>query len=381
MKPTPAILEQARRWLGGLAAVGALALPALAADPPAPFNFRRAQQSYELVGLTTVDAADQKVGRVTDLALDVENGRLVEVIVASGGFAGIGQRTVAVPPQALTYDPAGRVFRLNLDKEKFKAAPDFALAQWADHYQSHRVAADYRYYGQEPYFAADGQGSASGHTATEPLGIVQRSSKLMYLPVKNWQNEPLGRVRGFLCDLPSGRVLHVIVMSAGYLQTKCAVPATALRFNGTHDALYMDVTQQAFKDEPRFKWTTGQNGEYQQETYANTKVAANAGVNTRQNVQEGTARSYVPLAQGSSFADVDKTHRIYSAMRADASLSQLAQEVEVGTLNGRVTLRGHVNTEEGKRTIGGIARAAGQAENVSNLLEVRPPTPGKKLAN
>jgi osmotically-inducible protein OsmY len=52
--------------------------------------------------------------------------------------------------------------------------------------------------------------------------------------------------------------------------------------------------------------------------------------------------------------------------------------VEVGTLNGRVTLRGHVNTEEGKRVIGGIAAMTAQPENVSNLLEVRPAQANKR---
>jgi osmotically-inducible protein OsmY len=52
--------------------------------------------------------------------------------------------------------------------------------------------------------------------------------------------------------------------------------------------------------------------------------------------------------------------------------------VEVGTLDGRVTLRGHVNTDEGKRVIGEIAAKAVRPENVSNLLEVRPvPVTGK----
>ena len=68
-------------------------------------------------------------------------------------------------------------------------------------------------------------------------------------------------------------------------------------------------------------------------------------------------------------------------MRADTNLSQNAENVEVGTLNGRVTLRGHVNTDDGKRIIGEIAEKAGQPENVSNLLEVRPLAIVNKAAN
>ena len=78
--------------------------------------------------------------------------------------------------------------------------------------------------------------------------------------------------------------------------------------------------------------------------------------------------------QGASFRDVAKTYHIYEVMLADTNLSHNADNVEVATLNGRTTLRGHVDTEAEKRAIGEIAAKAGQhlPENVSNLLEVRP---------
>ena len=366
------------KGLGCIIALGAFALQAPAAEPPTHENFRAVEQSISVIRMEVKDSQDQNIGRVDDLAIDLENGRLVEVIVSSGGFLGLGERTVAVPPAALRFDPADGVLRINVDKEKFKAAPDFAMSKWAEHSQSRHVAEVYRYYGQKPYFAADGQDSKSGNTATEPLGYIQRSSKLLGLPVKNLQDEPLGNVNSFLCDLASGRVLHVIVLAPGFLKTKSVIPARELRFNAAHDALYLDVSTQAFKNEPRFKWIYGDSGDFQEETYSDTKVAANEGVNTRQNVREGTANTYTPLAQGTSFADVDITYRIHVAMRADTSLSQNAENVEVGTLDGRVTLRGHVNTDEGKRVIGEIAAKAVRPENVSNLLEVRPvPVTGK----
>ena len=279
-----------------------------------------------------------------------------------------------MPPGALRFDPTDGALRINVDKKKFKAAPDFAMSDWAEHCQSRHVAEDYRYYGREPYFAADGQESRLGNTAIEPLGHVQLSSKLVNLPVKNLKNEWLGSVNAFLVDLPSGRILHVVVLNPGpgFVETKSVIPATALRFNSTHDVLYFDVSTEEFKNEPRFRWLYGDKNNFLEETYSNTEVAADGKTNTRQNVREGTANTYTPLAQGTSFADVDITYRIHVAMRADASLSQNAENVEVGTLNGRTTLRGHVNTEEGKHVIGEIAAKAGQPENVSNLLEVRP---------
>ncbi len=369
---------------GWVIALGSLGGQALAAEPSTKGKLRGVEQAISVIGLEVRNSQDETLGRVKDLALDLENGRIVEVIVSSGPFSSMGQRTTAVPPGAFQFDQADGLLRLKMDREKFKGAPGFDMTRLAEYSQSHQVAEVYRYFGQKPYFASDGQPSESGNTAFEPLGYVERSSKIVGLPVQNLQLEPLGRVSTFLYNLAGGRVLHVIVTAPGVAQTKRVIPARALRFGDTHDALFFDVASHAFNNEPRFQWTapdmkSSEHQEiysnYQQETYANSKVAANHGVNTRQNVQAGSATTYSPLAQGSSFADVDKTRRIYAAMRAETTLSPNAQNVEVGTLNGRITLRGHVNTEEGKRAIGRIAATAGRPENVSNLLEVRPAKP------
>lgn len=365
-------MSRTLKGMGWLIALGLLPLAAPAAERSAAVKYRAVQSSYSIIGMRVQNAQDQTLGRVRDLAIDLENGRLVEVIVgSSSGFLGLGQRHVAVPPTALWYDPVSRVIRLSMDKAKFQAAPELDFAKWAEHSQSRQVAASYRYFGQEPYFAADGQDSATGNTAFEPLGYIQRISKLTGLTVKNLQDELLGKVNTVLFDLSSGYVFHVIVLAPGLSNEKSVIQARALKFNPARTGLLLDVSKQAFKDEPRFKWAYDNKGDFQQESFVNRAVAANDGVNTKQNVQAGTASTYTPLAQGTEFRDVDKTYRIYAAMRADARLTDTAQNVEVGTLNGQTTLRGHVDTEEGRRIIGEIAAGAGRPENVSNLLEVR----------
>ncbi len=373
MKTTPDRMGKAFCGIGWMIALSTLALSSAEEEEPREPNFRRAQSSYALIGKQVINPQGELLGRIKDLAVDLENGRIVEAIVTSNsGFLGLVVRTVAVPPGALHFDTVNDVARLDMDKERFKAAPKITMSNWAQHTESRHVAANYRYFGQAPYFAADGEGSPSGNTATEPLGFVQRSSKLIGLAVKNRQQERLGQVDALIFELEKGFLSHVIVLGAGFSTDKSVIQARALRFNAARNSLILDVSAQAFKDEPRFKWSGANKGDFNQEKYANTAVADNEGVNTKQNVQEGKASTYTPLAQGTSFRDVDKTHRIYADMRADPSLSEHAQNVEVGTLNGQTTLRGHVNTEAGKQTIGRIAARAGRPENVSNLLEVKP---------
>ena len=385
--------------LGILVICMAFVTKSIGAEPPDHGQYRDMEKSVTVIGLEVENQQGQYLGEVKELALDVENGRIVEVIVESGGFLGFWQRIAGVPPGAFTYDGVANVLRLDMSKEAFKAAPSFKMSNWKTQGQGQRVAAEYHYFGQEPYFAADGQGSKSGNTATEPLGYIQLVRGLLYMPVNNLQNKPLGEVHAFMFAILSNKstvignsaITHVIVLSQGLLRVKRVIPARGLKFNAAHTALVLDLSLQAFNNEPQFEWSFGNNypwdynfrhapdlhgnsGHFHQVTYSNVTVAANNGINTRQNVEEGSVANYAPLAQGASFRDVAKTYAIYAAMRADTNLSQNAENVEVGTVNGRTTLRGHVNTEAGKREIGEIAGKAGQGlpENVSNLLEVRP---------
>jgi sporulation protein YlmC with PRC-barrel domain len=200
-----------------------IAVPAQTAEELNQKKYQPTKNIYSLIGMKVKTTQDQKLGTVKDLALDMENARLVEVIVSSGGFLGFNQRTVAVPPEAITHDEKADVLRLsNVSEEEYKAAPDFIMSKWAEHCTSLRITEAYRYYGVTPYFAADGQRSPSGNTATEPLGYIERSSKLTGLPIKNLNKETLGFVGGFIYDPLGGqvRIKHVIVRITGFLKTK-----------------------------------------------------------------------------------------------------------------------------------------------------------------
>jgi len=56
------------------------------------------EKASKIIGTEIKDSADQKLGKVKDLAVDLENGRIVEVIVARGGVMGLDKQFVAVPP-------------------------------------------------------------------------------------------------------------------------------------------------------------------------------------------------------------------------------------------------------------------------------------------
>ncbi len=132
-----------------------------------PDRLNDAAKASDLIGMTVKNYQDEKLGKVEDLAVDVESGRIVQVILSTGGFIGIGDTLTAVPPGALHHDVANKVLHLDADKEKLKNAPKFEMSKWAEYSDSNHLAEVYRHYGQEPAFRFIQSGDAvlDGHDA------------------------------------------------------------------------------------------------------------------------------------------------------------------------------------------------------------------------
>jgi sporulation protein YlmC with PRC-barrel domain len=128
---------------------------------PTPARSERlngAAKATDIIEMTVNNYQNEKLGKVEDLAVDVESGRIVQVILSTGGFLGRGNTFTAVPPGALRHDAADKVLHLNASKAKLAAALKFDTSKWDKDTQSNRVTEVYGYYGERPYFVADNEG-------------------------------------------------------------------------------------------------------------------------------------------------------------------------------------------------------------------------------
>jgi sporulation protein YlmC with PRC-barrel domain len=464
-----------------------LAFSTLAQDTPIPKtdspNYTRERASHaqradrlngaakasDLIGMEVKNYQDEKLGKVEDLALDVESGRIVQVILSTGGFIGIGDTLTAVPPGALHHDIAQKVLHLDADKAKLTRAPKFENSKWDEGTQSNRVTEAYAYYGEQPYFVAnrdgyrpasedvklvktlprhsDGTINTDGARTVESvrnkeaernvaethntlstrnpdgtwnreyspngngtnsswssLGYIQKASKLIGTSVQNLQDEKLGKVENIMLDMASGRIVAVIISSGGFLgmgDELSAVPSSALRFTAERDSLQLDASKEMLSSAPHFKanqwpdfnepsYTHGVYRAYNIEPYFTTAgpadidhtrrnvrdrdnraLGAQEPDNTGRNIRDRNDQTLTPLNQGNSKSDVDTTAKIRKEIIAGENLSVNARNVKIITIDGRVTLRGPVNTAEEKRLIGAIADRIAISGNVDNQLEVK----------
>jgi hyperosmotically inducible periplasmic protein len=93
--------------------------------------------------------------------------------------------------------------------------------------------------------------------------------------------------------------------------------------------------------------------------------------NTAINSRDQAPGAITAGAQGQGKSDVDVTADIRRRIM-NGNLSITAQNVKVICQNGKVTLRGPVNTQEEKDSIGGMANDVAGADNVDNELEIKP---------
>jgi sporulation protein YlmC with PRC-barrel domain len=338
------------------------------------------ERADKIIGREVKDSQDQKLGRVKDFAIDLQNGRIVEVIVGTGGLVGVDERYVAVPPGAFMCDPASKGLQLNnVDKDKLAQAPSFQLSEWDANVTQPTVTEVYHYYGAAPYFGVEVQTEEGKHPTekTYQLGNVVRTDKLMGSTVHNVQDERLGKVDDLIVDLPAGRVAEVVLASGGFLglgDELSAVPPQAFRQGTEPDTIVLDTSKDALTSAPHFKsseWPDFNNPEYVTSVYRayNVEPYYNAD-NTAQNTTDRSGNSLTPMNQGTSQSDIETTREIRKEIMAADGLSVNARNVKVITVDGKVTLRGTVNTGDEKRIIDDIAAKVATRVNVDDQLMV-----------
>lgn len=98
----------------------------------------------EHVGTTSLieddvyDSGGKCLGEVEEVILDIRTGCVRYVVLALGGFLGIGRQRVAVPWSALTFDLDYQRCALNVTEMQLMAVPVFDEDLWLQRYQPAR---------------------------------------------------------------------------------------------------------------------------------------------------------------------------------------------------------------------------------------------------
>jgi len=91
----------------------------------------KANKASSLIGMDVRNSQNEKLGDIKDLVVDLHSGKVAYVVLSVGGFLGIGDKLVAIPPNAFMSAEQEKLV-LNADKAKLQNAPSFAKTSWPE---------------------------------------------------------------------------------------------------------------------------------------------------------------------------------------------------------------------------------------------------------
>ena len=115
-------------------------------------KYPRVLSASTISGDRVRNAAGEDLGKIEDLMIDLESGRVAYAVLSFGGLLKMGNKLFAIPWQALAADTANKQFVLNVDKSMLENATGFDKDNWPDMADPSFGTDLYRHYGYKPYW-------------------------------------------------------------------------------------------------------------------------------------------------------------------------------------------------------------------------------------
>jgi uncharacterized protein YrrD len=350
----------------------------------------------DFIGKTVRNTQDESLGKVSDLVVSLDSGRVPYAIIAHGGALGVGRTKTAVPLFDLQCSGDRKSVMLSATKEELKAASKSYPATWPHGRSEDWSRSIDGYYGQPNAFAHWGSERDRLEAGTVRYNSREASifgttnefttaNDLIGKDVRNANDESLGKVSDLVLNLDSGRVPYAIIAHGGALgvgRTKTAVPIGEIQCSGDHKAVMISATKEDLKaankscpeNWPRGRtteWSHNVDGFYGQPTaFANWRFereTVDSTIERKQYVRDPNEKGATRLMKP---ADVEIYRRLSTTLRTDATPVP-ADGYKITVEDGLVTLRGQVDTEAEKQDLESKARSVPGVQRVDNQLTVK----------
>jgi sporulation protein YlmC with PRC-barrel domain len=323
------------------------------------------QKTTDLIGKQVQDRNDKSVGKIEDVILDLPNGLVIAAFVSSGAK---GQVT-PVPARSFLAGDKDKV-AISVDQKVFKSAPTLPGAPTAGALTAKSLSESFRHFGQPmPDLAA---ASASGFSS---------SAALAGAPLMSQDNQPLGQVETIMVDVPAGQVVYLIVKPSGAEQQKdfYVLPPAVVKPEATGQTLVLNATQAHFVGGPHFQtefWADMTRPELAAAVHQHYPTPSGAAGNADPTRLPVRARIEAPSSATASLkTDAEITEAVKKEIMSEIALeidTFIARGLQVKTVNGRVTIAGHLKDEAEKQHIIKAAKRVVNAVDVDDQLDPRP---------
>lgn len=223
-------------------------------------NARRAEElehgntfveASNILGYDVADNQKNKIGKIKDFAIDLKTGHISYVVMSAGGFLGMGDKLLALPPQSFSINPVQetalgftgdkRVLTLNISPQVIKQSPALTSDNWETVLDRQALINMYQ---------------RAGIRVPSDVNNTLKLSKASTLIGSNIitsQNEDVGKVKDLAVDIQGGRVPYAVLSIGGFAGINdkvIAVPTNTLAIGDKKDKLRISSTQDQLKNTP-----------------------------------------------------------------------------------------------------------------------------------
>jgi sporulation protein YlmC with PRC-barrel domain len=202
-------------------------------------DFANVEEATRLIGMNVENARGVSLGKLTDIVVDLDSGRVLYGVVDLSGRAG----SKAVAPQSFSPGNDDKSLRFSGDQSKLTAAPAWGTS--ADPNNAQFAGRVYTHFGQQHDW----------FEASRNFRNARKATDLMKAKVENSQNENIGQIQNLMVDLPQGRVLYVILSAApmvGRGNHLFAIPPNAFTPGSDRNTLLTGLDKAKLEGAPRF---------------------------------------------------------------------------------------------------------------------------------
>jgi sporulation protein YlmC with PRC-barrel domain len=321
------------------------------------------QKSAQLTGVRILDRADMPLGKVSDMLVGLTAGKIYCALVSLGN----PEYTVAVPGRSFFPADNGKVI-MDVSKEKLKGAPRFSTADWEFAALRKSIGESYGYFNEKPLW-----------DEKAGMGQINKGSDFIGMEVKDKDDQSLGKVENLMVDLPTARIIYVIISFDGSEKSHYAVPPQALLLTSDNKVLFLDETRAKIQErahEADYFWTEMTGKTWAATTYRTYGIepdfdttAATADP-TREPVRAKVED--VPPSKAAGKSDAEISRMVLTAMiQEDMNSAFNHKNIKIITVSGHVTLTGHVKNTKQKDKLGQVAEEVVGSGYVDNQLELR----------
>jgi sporulation protein YlmC with PRC-barrel domain len=239
---------------------------------PEPVGLQDEARLSELIGYDIVNPEGETLGNVDEFLVDRNTGEIHLVVARTGGFLGIGARSVLVPWEAmeLTHEPGTEpmaedpnlVFVMNVDEETFANAPDVDMADWPGVPFQEWDEASRAYWADHIEVLP-----VTGEPQAQPQDLI-RLTRVTGMDVRahmpppegqeqDERGEDIGNVEEMIVDHQEGRITYVVVDTSAFLEREdnlLLLPWNALQWDEEHEwfVLHPEIDAAALEGAPGY---------------------------------------------------------------------------------------------------------------------------------